>query len=77
MAGGCVAESCASSRREVAVFHDARRHEQARGAGDEDRLGIAVAEGFELAQPSGQHGRDAVERQLGVNAQQALGLARG
>ena len=51
--------------------------EQARGAGDEDGFGIAVAEGFELAQPSGQHGRDAVERQLGVNAQQALGLARG
>ena len=61
----------------MAIFHDARRREQARVAGDEDGLGIAVAEGLELAQPSGQHGRDAVERQLGVNAQQALGLARG
>ena len=61
----------------MAILHDARRGEQARAAGDKDRLGVAVAEGFELAQPSGQHGRDAVERQLGVNAQKALGLARG
>ena len=74
---GLARESCAQFEREVAVFHDARRREQARAAGDEDRLGVAVAEGFELAQPSGKHGRDAVERQLGVNAQQALGLARG
>ena len=58
-------------------FHDARRGEQAGGAGDEERLGVAVAERFELTQPTGENGRDAVERKLGVNAQEALGLARG
>ena len=63
--------------REVARFHDARRGEQARVAGEEERLGIAVAEGLEFAQPSGEDRRDAVERKLGVNAQEALGLARG
>ena len=62
---------------EVLRLHDARRSEQARGAGDEDGLGIAVAERLELAQPSGEDGSDAVERQLGVNAQEALRLARG
>ena len=61
----------------MALFHDARRGEQAHVAGDEDGLGIAVAERLQLAQPAGQHGRDAVERQLGVNAQQVLGLAGG
>ena len=62
---------------EVLRLHDARRGEQARGASDEDGLGVAVAEGLELAQPSGENGRDAVERKLGVNAQETLGLARG
>ncbi len=62
---------------DVALLHDAGRGEQAGVAGDKDRLGIAVAEGFELAQPSGQHGSDAVERQLGVNAEEVLGLAGG
>ena len=36
-----------------------------------------MAEGLEFAQPSGENGSDAVERQLGVNAQEALGLTRG
>ena len=58
-------------------LHDARRFEEARVAGEEERLGIAVAERLELFEPSGEHRRDAVERQLRVNAQQALGLARG
>ena len=62
---------------EVLRLHEARRNEQARGAGDEDGLGVIVAEGFELAQPPGEDGSDAVERQLGVNAQNALRLARG
>ena len=46
-------------------------------AGHKQRLGIAVAERFQLAQPAGQHGRDAVQWQLGVNAQQAFGLPGG
>ena len=58
-------------------LHDARRFEQARVAGEEERLGVAVAERLEFLEPSGEHRRDAVERQLGVNAQKALGLARG
>ena len=35
-----------------------------------------MAEGLELAQPSGENGSDAVERKLGVNAQETRGLAR-
>ncbi len=62
---------------EVALFHDARRRKQANAARDEDRLRVAVAERLELAQPAGENGRDVVERQLGVNVEQALGLARG
>ena len=61
----------------VALFHDARRGEQADAAGDKNRLGVAVAEGLELAQPAGQHGSDAVQRQLGMNAQKMLRLAGG
>ena len=61
----------------MAVLHDAGRGEQARLAGHKDGLGVAVAERFELAQPANQHRRDAVQRQLGVNAQQALRLAGG
>ncbi len=75
---GCGADTLLRElETEVAILHDARRSEQARVAGDEDGLGIAVAERFELAQPSGEHGRDAIEGQLSVNAQEALGLARG
>ena len=58
-------------------FHDAGRGEQACIASEEDGLGVAVAEGLELAQPSGEDRRNAVERKLGVNAQEALGLAGG
>ena len=58
-------------------FHDARCFEQARVEGEEERLGIAVAERLEFFEPSDEHRRDAIERQLGVNAQQALGLTRG
>ena len=61
---------------DVAVFHEAERGQQARVARDKDGLGVAVAQRLQLAQPAGQHGRDAVQRQLGVDAQQALGLAR-
>jgi hypothetical protein len=35
-----------------------------------------VAEGLEFAQPTGEHGRDAIERQLGVDAQQRGALQR-
>ncbi len=59
------------------LLHDARRSEQARGAGDEDWLGIAVAKRLEFAQPAGENGSDAVEWQLGVNAEKALRLACG
>jgi len=61
----------------VALFHDARGGDDADAASDEDGLGIAVAEGFELAEPAGEHGSDAVERQLGVNAEETLGRAGG
>ena len=60
----------------MAGLHDAWGFEQARVAREEERLGIAVAERLEFLEPSGEHGGDAVERQLGVNAQNALGLAR-
>ena len=62
---------------DVALFHDARRGEQADIAGDKDGLGVAVAERLQLAQPAGEDGRNAVQRQLGMDAQQALGLAGG
>ena len=62
---------------EVTVFHDARGGEQASAAGDEHGLGVAVAERFELAEPSGEDGGNAVEGQLGVNVQDAFGFACG
>ena len=64
-------------KADVAFFHDARGGDQAHAASDEDGFGVAVAERLELAQPSGEHGRDAVQRQFGVNAEKTLGLARG
>jgi hypothetical protein len=36
-----------------------------------------VAEGFKLAEPTGEDRSNAVEGQLGVNAEEALGLAGG
>ena len=56
----------------VAVFHDARRCGDG-AASDEDWLGIAVAQRFQLAQPSGEYRRDLVERQLGMNVQMRSG----
>ena len=58
-------------------LHDARRGEQAGGASDKDGLWVAVAEGLEFAQPSGEDRRDAVERKFGMNTQEALRFARG
>ncbi len=45
-------------------------------AGYKDGLGVAVAQRLKLAQPSGEHRRDAIKRQLGVDAQAMLSLAR-
>ena len=59
------------------VFHDAGRSQQARAAGDKHGLRVAVSQRLELLEPSGQNRRDAVERQLRVNAQQPFGQARG
>ena len=59
----------------VALLHDAGGCEQAGIAGNKNRLGIAVAEGFKLAQPTGQHWSNAVKGQLGVNVQGVLRLA--
>jgi len=36
-----------------------------------------VAKGLQFAQPASQHGRDAIQRQLGVDLEQALRLASG
>ena len=38
---------------------------------------VAVAKRLEFFEPPREHWRNAVERQLGVNTQKALGLARG
>ena len=46
-------------------------------ASDKDWLRIAMAEGFELAQPAGENGSDSVERQFCMNAKETLRLARG
>ena len=62
---------------QVTLFHDARRAQQANAAGDKDRLGVAVAEWLQLAQPANQNIGDAVQGQLGVNVQQLLRLAGG
>src|ERR1035437_5485251 len=62
---------------QVTLLHDARRAQQANAAGDKDRLGIAVAEWLQLAQPANQDTRDAVQWQLGVNVQQLLRLEIG
>ena len=61
----------------MALFHDARGGEQASIPGDKNGLGVAVAERLELAQPAGQHRRDAIERQFSMNAQQPLRRAAG
>lgn len=61
----------------VALFHDAWCGDETRIAGHEDGLGIAVAQGLELAEPSGENGGDVVKRQLGVDMQVALGRAIG
>ena len=60
---------------EVALLHDARWRDYTRVAGHEDRLRIAVTQRLKLAQPAGKNGSDAVQRQLGVNVQNALRLA--
>ena len=59
------------------LLHDAGRGEQAGPAGYKDWLGVAVAQRFKLAQPACEHGCDAIERQLGVDAEPVLGLSRG
>ena len=61
---------------QVVRFHDATRGNEARVAGDEDGLRVSMAEWLELAQPSGENWRDAVEGQLGVDVQETLGLSR-
>ena len=48
---------------EVAIFHEARRREQADVARDEDGFGIAVAQRLKLAQPPGKHRSDLMQRQ--------------
>ena len=61
----------------MAILHDAGRCEQADAARDEDRFGIAVAEGLKLAQPTRKHRGDLMERQLGVDLEHALRFALG
>ena len=76
----CAGEVDASWREfqaEVTLFHEAGRCDEAHSAGDEHGLGVAVAKWFELAEPTGEDRSDAVEGQLGVNAEDALGLACG
>ena len=62
---------------DVVLFHPPRRAQQAHPAGDEDRFGVAAAEGLEFPQPAGEHRRDAVQRKLGVDAEQVFGLTAG
>ena len=62
---------------EVTLFHEAGRCDEAHAAGDEDGLGVAVAKWLELAEPTGEDRSDAVEGQLGVNAEDSFGLACG
>ena len=62
---------------DVALLHDAGTSEKARPAGDEDGLGIAVAERFKLAEPAHEDGRNAIERQFRMNVQGVLGPASG
>ena len=71
------AEAWASSRRMWRSFMRRSGADQANVAGDKDGLGVAVAQRFQLAQPAGQHRRNAVQGQLGMDAQEALGLAGG
>ena len=59
----------------MALFHDARRGDEACVARHEDGFRIAVAQRLQLAQPSGEHRRDVVERQFRVDVQSALGFA--
>jgi hypothetical protein len=60
----------------VTLFHDARACQQPDSASDEDRLGVAVAEGFKTAQPTSKDGCDAVKREFRVNLKHVLWLAR-
>ena len=61
----------------MAVFHNARRRDEASIGGEKYGLGVGVTEWFKLAQPSGQHRGDLVKRQFGVDAQFAFGFAPG
>src|ERR1035438_4890554 len=58
----------------VALFHDARRSQQPRPSRHKHWLWIPMPQRFQLAQPARQHRRNAIQRQLGVNAKQALRL---
>ena len=60
---------------QMALFHKPRSRKQTHATGNKNRLGIAVAEWLKLAQPAGDHGRDAVQWQFGVNAQPVFALA--
>ena len=62
---------------DVTLLHQTGRGYETDRARDEDGLGIAVAERLKLAQPAEEHRGDAVERQLGMNAEDVLGFAAG
>jgi hypothetical protein len=53
---------------EMPFLHEARRRHQARLSRHKHRLGVSMAVRLELAQPSSQHRRDSIERQLRMNA---------
>ena len=76
-AGGEAMVLLTKFERDVTVFHHAGRGHDADSAGGEDGLGIAMAERLQPGEPSSEHRSDAVERELGVDAQQQFGLARG
>ena len=59
------------------LLHDARRSDNSGATRDKHGLGIAVAKRLKLAKPSGENRRDAIKRELGVDAEQAFRFARG
>ena len=62
---------------QMAFLHGARRGDEARVSRHEDRLGISVSQGLELAQPAGEDGSDLVEGQFGVDVEVAFRFSLG
>ena len=62
---------------DVALFHEAGRCGEANAARDKDGLWVAVAKRLQFAEPSDEHWGDAVEGELGVDAENVFRLAVG